>query len=525
MPTIHLRFPGGRYHATPWGHHVNEGLIEWPPSPWRLLRALLATGYTRLAWREIPPAGVSLLEKLAGVLPRFRLPLATTGHSRHYMPAPVKTTLVFDTWAHVGDGSLSVTWPVELTTDECDLLARLVEGLGYLGRSESWVVARLDEEESKRPGHDSYVDTDGHSPGPGWEQVALLAPDLPATYARWREEQILKRSNGADVTNSKGKKPTAKAREKEVARVAAPFPDDLMGCLSVDTAWLQRHGWSQPPGSRRILYWRPSTALEVGVQVPPAATKAPVVTCVLLALATPSRRTGALPPVVRAFPQARLLHRSLASLCGKLAVSNQATKALLGTVEGHRVDTDHQHAHLIPLDLDGDERIEHVLVWTPMGLDAQAQRAVRGVRTTYMKGGAGELQVTVVGMGGLTDIARLQEPFGSIRRTIDSSVTWESVTPFLPPRHLKPRGVNALEGQVEAELASRGLRAREIVILDREEHLRRRFRHFVIRDGVTRPPSDVGLALRIVFDRPVQGPICLGFGSHYGLGRFESVDS
>ena len=50
MPTLLLRFPGRRYHATPWGHHVNEGLIEWPPSPWRLLRALLATGYAKCHW-------------------------------------------------------------------------------------------------------------------------------------------------------------------------------------------------------------------------------------------------------------------------------------------------------------------------------------------------------------------------------------------------------------------------------------------------------------------------------------------
>ena len=46
MPTLKLRFPGGRYHATPWGHHVNEGLIEWPPGPWRLLRALIACGFS-----------------------------------------------------------------------------------------------------------------------------------------------------------------------------------------------------------------------------------------------------------------------------------------------------------------------------------------------------------------------------------------------------------------------------------------------------------------------------------------------
>src|SRR6476469_2198519 len=88
MPKIGLRFPAGRYHATPWGNHVNEGLIEWPPSPWRLLRALIATGYTKLGWPGDgpPPAGRSLIEKLAGVLPSYRLPDAVGTHSRHYMP-------------------------------------------------------------------------------------------------------------------------------------------------------------------------------------------------------------------------------------------------------------------------------------------------------------------------------------------------------------------------------------------------------------------------------------------------------
>ena len=28
MPTLQMRFPGGRYHATPWGHHVNEDILN-----------------------------------------------------------------------------------------------------------------------------------------------------------------------------------------------------------------------------------------------------------------------------------------------------------------------------------------------------------------------------------------------------------------------------------------------------------------------------------------------------------------
>ena len=128
MPTLKLRFPGGRYHATPWGHHVNEGLIEWPPSPWRLLRALIACGFSSQGWTEIPLHGQQLINKLAGVLPSYRLPEASAAHSRHFMPVGVlakgreQTTLVFDTWANVGAGDLLIHWPCELNDEETELL-------------------------------------------------------------------------------------------------------------------------------------------------------------------------------------------------------------------------------------------------------------------------------------------------------------------------------------------------------------------------------------------------------------------
>ncbi len=150
MPTLQLRFPSGRYHATPWGYHVNEGQIEWPPSPWRLLRALIASGFATQRWREIPPVARQLVEKLAGTLPSYRLPATSAAHSRHFMPIGTlekgreKTTLVFDTWANVGDEALLVHWDCNLMHDETRQLRELTECLGYLGRSESWVEARTD---------------------------------------------------------------------------------------------------------------------------------------------------------------------------------------------------------------------------------------------------------------------------------------------------------------------------------------------------------------------------------------------
>ena len=90
MLAIAFRFPaGGRYHATAWGSHANEGVPEWPPSPWRLLRAMIATA----RWKhggptsEDPPRLRPLIEALATAPPpRYVLPSAAAAHTRHYMP-------------------------------------------------------------------------------------------------------------------------------------------------------------------------------------------------------------------------------------------------------------------------------------------------------------------------------------------------------------------------------------------------------------------------------------------------------
>src|SRR5581483_4973224 len=121
-------------HATPWGAHVNEGAVEWPPSPWRLLRALMAVGFAKRGWTGgtpgIPALARSLLERLAGVMPHFRLPDGTVAHSRHYLPftegTAEKTTKVIDAFFRLsGDQPAHVHWPLVLPAEEGALLADL----------------------------------------------------------------------------------------------------------------------------------------------------------------------------------------------------------------------------------------------------------------------------------------------------------------------------------------------------------------------------------------------------------------
>lgn len=523
MPTVKLRFPGGRYHATPWGHHVNEGLIEWPPGPWRLLRAFIACGFSSQGWSAVPPTARRLLDKLATVLPLYRLPAASPAHSRHFMPVGVlakgreQTTLVFDTWAHVGSGELLIHWPCELDAEEVELLGRLASAMGYLGRSESWVEAQLTDE--GLGAWNAVPCQEGDQRGREWEQVSLMAAISPATYEHWRSGQV----QGV-LRPLQDHKQTAAIKKKQ-AQAIEPYPPDLLSCLTRDTAWWKGHGWSQPPGARRVLYWRRSDALQVGVPTAPRSASAHTVTTMLLAITTPSGNRSALPAVNRTLPQAELFHRAI---IGRLGNGRRVNcPELTGKDEFDRpLHNHHEHAHTIPVDLDGDGHLDHLIVHAAMGLRDAAQRAIRTLRRTWTKGGAGDLQVAVVGSGDLEMLRRLPPPLNrelaGILGPPEGALVWESVTPFVPPRTLDRRSRRSVTGQVNAELVSRRLPEADSVEIDLE--LTRSLRHFVRRrlHGGGPPKVDAGYGLRLRFAEPIRGPILLGYASHYGLGLFRA---
>lgn len=541
MPTLILRFPGRRYHATPWGHHVNEGQIEWPPSPWRLLRALIATGYATLQWPGggPPPVARSLIGKLASRLPRYRLPPVAGAHSRHYMPLAKlrngreETTLVFDTWAQVDDGKLVVSWDIALTDEETLLLSGLAERLGYVGRSESWVIARLAKPDEALPsGEECRPCEEMPAPGRGWEQIPLMTPLSSASYGKWRQAtldvELAKLPVAPGVADASKKKLDKDAKKVLAQRkeAEAQYPVDLVSCLQAETDWLRQCGWSQPPGSRRVFYWRKTDALEAGApKAKPRAVTAPPVEAMLLSIATASGNDHALPSVTRTLPQAELLHRALVSLAERQGIHS---RALTGCDEkGRPLLGPHDHAHILPLDLDGDVHLDHILLWAPMGLNHRDQAAVRAVRQTFTKGGVGPLRLALAGSGELSDLSGLPGTFGDgLRAVLGSHVAatvWRSTTPFVPPRHLKKRGRNTIEGQIAAELTARSFPPpAEVRMVDPHEDERaRRHRHFVrSRRYGPAAPVDCGFTLELRFSNPVRGPMCLGYGSHFGLGLF-----
>jgi CRISPR-associated protein Csb2 len=139
-----ISFVGGRYHATPWGTHVNEAAVEWPPSPWRLLRALVSAWHRTVP--DLPAEEVRTLLDALAAPPRYRLPPVAPAHTRHYMPdrdhrreVRLSQNLVFDSFLRLHpDRPLLALWDAELTEAQLDHLRRLAAGVTYLGRSEAW---------------------------------------------------------------------------------------------------------------------------------------------------------------------------------------------------------------------------------------------------------------------------------------------------------------------------------------------------------------------------------------------------
>lgn len=182
MIALTIRFPGGRYHATPWGSHVNEASVEWPPSPWRLLRALVSAWHRTAP--DLPAEDVRALLDALAAPPGYRLPSAAPAHTRHYMPdadhrREVRLTqnLVFDAFLRISpDEPLVVLWDLDLTPSRLAHLRRLAAGVTYLGRSESWCDIEVVDCEGLTADVAPVAD---EGVAPGWEVVRLLGVTRP----------------------------------------------------------------------------------------------------------------------------------------------------------------------------------------------------------------------------------------------------------------------------------------------------------------------------------------------------------
>lgn len=465
--TLSFTFPWNRYHATPWGRNVNEGVAEWPPSGWRIVRALYSTWQNRA-----PELDEAIVLRTLGQLaspPAYGLPPHAEYHTRHYMPdeghrqgMSGNRDKVLDAFVVVPPGAeLFVRWDVGLSEDELACITTLADRLTYLGRAESVCSARV---------------TNGE-----------IAQDV-----RWISPDQLT-DDGIPVS------------------VLVPTtPLDIAGIIERPNR-LRRRGYIEPPGAVRVDYPRPEP-----IQLRPvrAAVDPPVATAVRFVIASPA------PPSRKAvLAVTHVLRQASMSAFGRRSAGKSAT--LAGKDHASEpLRSQHQHAHYLAFNPDSGPLLRNVVVWAPGGfsdeeLEALTRLSGREIRPGGPVSGFRGCRLGLEGFGDIDQVApELARP----------STTWTSFTPFAPTRHSRQKDpLRFLLAEVTRELGFRGLPTPVEVSLARGDWLSYRRHRPSGRDTIGQARRAFGLSL--TFAEPVSGPIVLGDLSHFGLGLFLPRDS
>jgi CRISPR-associated protein Csb2 len=526
MLAIAFTFPAGRYHATPWGRHVNEADVAWPPDLWRITRALIAVWHRKLDSARFPRERLhELLARLAEAEPpSFRLPeSAIHAHSRHYMPGKGdKRTLVFDAFARVADDDpVVIAWPgLALDAPQTEVLDALLENLGFLGRAESWVDARrapVPADFNCVPAAESADPETGEVTG---EIVRLMAPNTPEIYRAFRSGKLEAAGIKLDPA---GRPPKLKPDQK---KLLTTLPDDWLNAIGVETSELQAAGWSAPPCSWTVSYRRAPYALKTTA---PKVIRKP-------AIIKPNTTITTARFVLYGKPLPRIEDAVRIGEALRAAAMGRARQLLGGNaipceLSGHEMNSPNHHAHAFWLS-DPNERgeIGHVLVHAPGGFGSETMRVLTALQ--QIKRDEGEpLRLMLEGVG----TASL---FDRVTPLIGRSAVWRSVTPYLHPWHLKKPEMRtpqataaAILGQLRREWCARGSGLPDIVAIGELSSIQHggrtlrplHFHRFRRKHGLVQPDT-LGRLIELRFAQPIQGPVALGYACHFGLGQFVPLD-
>jgi CRISPR-associated protein Csb2 len=481
--------------------------------------------YWRKADRHLfeEEALAALIDELAARLPVYRLPTAVHTHTRHYMPTRAgsseKTTLVFDAFARTDKtDELIIGWPgTDLSPQSSNLLAHLAASLGYLGRAEAWVEAEISERAENAMPWKPHVS--GEATADGEQLTPLLAP---LSVNEWKVE----RARHLDML------PAGRNRNRTQKAAVLALPERLADAIALDTADWQSGGWSAPPSSKPVLYRAPVLAPVAKTRRTSSVTRKPLPTIGRFVLAGNPR-----PRVEDTIVIGELMR--LATL-SKFEHDEKGRRRAPRIISGRDIDgapsadATHGHAFFLPEDADDDGLIDHVVVFVRNGMDDNVQHALD--RVTRLWQGRRHFDGEEETASGREEWRLALEGFGKPEDFEESCLLgrgtcWQTITPYLTPWHRK-KNLGVAE-QIRREIVKRELMSAEdasalsITPVDEIGVKGRKLRpinfyRFRSRRGLTQPDK-LGTFISLRAEKPIGGPLALGFACHFGLGLFRMV--
>jgi CRISPR-associated protein Csb2 len=476
---VEIDFITGRFHATPWGRHVNEGEPEWPPSPYRLLRGLVDTWLRKRAdWK--PERVEPILRTLAEAAPEFYLPSARSAHTRSYLsenkPDPTGKQKVFDAFV-LPAGPVHVLWAdKQLSASQSSDLGELLELMNYLGRSESWVKARLIETPTSIPNC------------------------LPSDETSAQQDTILVACPTSVITPMIEKIPSSEVSSVE----SSPWLDAL--CWTTDKQ--SSLGFTLPPVLHMRAYGRPRDCFQ-GTMKKSQRLRTSQVQTVLYAL------DSKVPPLLTETLEVAERFRRIVMGCHrKLLDSNFISPNFSGKTADGSPLRGHKHCYFLPLDLNRDGKLDHFAVTCNKAFTQTELAALDRVRQVWQRKNKPEVNcIPIVWADSPAQIECFRP-----------STIFESSTPYIPTHHhRKGRGnfsawlVEHLAYDLERLGYPRPLR---IDILSELPRKGRPIRWLEFRRNRKGSSPRQAFGFRLEFSEPVVGPIVAGYNAHFGLGLF-----
>lgn len=497
-------FPLGRFHATPWAvNPFDDPHGEWPPSPWRLVRAVAARWYQWAREADQQP-DYTQLEKLLGAFCAssfsFHLPiLSSKGRSlRQYFPQEFgwhpaekkkagarsyNTSLAQDNyWCIPPDADSAVWWMLDGADWNDSLLTtldRCLERMIYFGRAESFT--RIERISTEAPEPNCTLKKARSAAGAGAVPVLMPCPDAT-------REQIEQTTGNLNPTTPPGahvmyalrpSRSPVKERPKRTSRHR-------------ETNFLQfAVGWNVAP--RRQVIVRLTSCF----------------------------RGAVIKELLRIKSGDRKITWSRASIDIRNAVMNMTGK----DASGKPLKGPHQHTEFLVWC--EDDQPTRMLVWRDqIPFDEDEQTAIlRATSRELAWAGNGPDTWRVK----LIPLDRAVPPPPGFDGAF--AKVWESITSYVPPRHHlrkgKPRSRESLTAQIHRELTLRGFLGSEHVSVEQigaadwvAVHMPRNSVGKQVFIGDRR-----GYRLRLTFPEPVRGPLRLGHSSSFGLGLFRPIIS
>lgn len=584
---IGIRFPFGRYAATPWFRSRREhvGNVEWPPSAWRFARALVAVAAANLESEDVT-ATHALVRRLATVDPEYVLPTTSPLNYTQWMPTlrfgdgPFSADRLDNghTLLDVGpDDELVVRWPaLVLAGDETLLLDRLLECLPYMGQSVSACEAqRRDQASTNADRAHAWPAARGREGRFGAERARLLAPSpevaldelsidtadgvlksMPAPPgSRWVDYVVerprVPRRSRAGTTDPRVRAVTY--RLHGVLRPAVSRPDTSLeeeldsGALerAIVQLWGRNQRLAGPPELIDDDLDGRAERLRVGLRPPQPARRIPLVLAPQAGLTLRKHAHG----------------QDVACMLTLEEVEWEETKGTGGPPADSMVDAPlcfRLRSSTPPLLADAiivaeifHRRLLGVarVRWGPRsiparlsGRDAGGERLRADHRHAHVLAGSSDgktiTHLMVWARGGFSPGEReaicattLPALAGAGIRiepadshpALGSSLRWRSALPFLPVRHPKRRGGRLVQ-TVEEQVGDE-LVARDFPAPLSVRRTERDWTHVrTVRRARDRSRPGLGAhAVEIEFEHTVEGPVALGASCHYSMGLFEPV--